>query len=158
MNGKPKMKMCWNCEGNVQISEPYCPYCRVLVGNPEVESPETAQQTFAPLYQTISPGEKKPLATPLYSLQEPIIQDVIPDDSDSEEQDSNSEDALQTVFTMLLLMGGAVVFLFSGILYFFSENGYLILKWKADYALIYLFLGVFLLFFGTHFLKKMHDD
>ena len=31
MNTRPKTKMCWNCEGNVILTENTCPYCRVTL-------------------------------------------------------------------------------------------------------------------------------
>lgn len=46
MNAKPKKKMCWNCEGNVNLHAEVCPYCRTSLK----QSPENLKSSSADPY------------------------------------------------------------------------------------------------------------
>src|SRR5262245_9126315 len=137
MTARPKMKMCWNCEGNVQLTEQFCPYCRVMVEDaPEVE--EKQQQTsapFPPLYNAAATNVSGVPFPPPFSktqapTQPPIIQSDEQEDETDETANENLSDTTHIAMTMALLMAGMILALFGALLFFFGENGYLVLRWS----------------------------
>lgn len=156
MNKSERKKLCWNCEGNVSISEEYCPFCGVSVVPAFLEG---AEVEFAPPY---AKNAEKDYGIP----KSPYNHDDIHEDSvKSEPQKEIVEDLEPAVdefkrvaLAVTLLLSGSVFFLFSLAMGLFSRNGVFTLHWDATYWFIYAILGLPLLFLGWRSLMKLDQS
>lgn len=80
-----------------------------------------------------------------------------------ESQSSQAEDAValqkkpHALLSLFLMLTGSTFFLFGLVIFLFSDQGALILRWNRDQALIYLGLGVCALFAGWRFILRLEE-
>jgi hypothetical protein len=149
-----KKKLCWNCEGNVSQQQENCPFCGVYL-SPLNESAKDS--LFAPPYkmaETHSENGEIPEAP--YADKEANQQPQI--NSDEAISESKEEEKPNILLPLLLMPAGTVLFLFGLVMFFFSRNGVLTLRWDGTYWFLYLFLGVPLIIYGWRCLLKVQDD
>lgn len=157
MTERPKVKLCWNCEGRVSFREENCPLCGVYLSpsaEADIEEEEEAARSaeFAPPYQ-IS-GTHDPIDAP-YKNQEQVTAKVA--EAPKEEESLTSEMKL-VILTLALLSGGALFLLFGFVLLLFSQDGFFTLQWNGAYWYAYLVAGVSMLFFGWRALERFGSD
>jgi hypothetical protein len=155
MNTPSKTKMCWNCEGNVLLTEEFCPYCRVAVDGQPSSSPAAESPLYPPLYST-APVATVPTSPPPFMTVQPAaspglintahtVASQLPIDDEDEAADDNT---FTVVTTMAMLMGGIILLLFAIALYFFGHDGYLELRWSDRYWFFYLLAAIPMLYVG----------
>lgn len=89
----------------------------------------------------------------------PSMNDLQLDKSEgAEEVEAEPDDGSLVAFTMALLMGGTFFLLFGLLLYFFSNNGYFVLRWSDSYWYVYLAVALPMLYFGIANLKQFNDQ
>ena len=128
----------------------------------QVERVASSQDSFTPLYsQTNSSAEQH---------QEQVYKQETPQNSFSQEGDLESRDSVarenselessgsvKEVLAFSLLLTAMGLFLFSVILFLFSKDGYLVLKWKASYWTFCLLLSMPVFYFGWKALNQVED-
>src|ERR1700682_6107444 len=88
MSGKPKrQKMCWNCEGNVNLDEENCPYCQVALFPQTDEDNSSHSHNFSPPYKSENHLMSSSIPKSPYGQQN--SQTMTPDAS---EMDENAEE------------------------------------------------------------------
>lgn len=148
MSANPKRKMCWNCEGNIELDQEVCPYCRTPSGISSDES-ASSQDPFSPFSQ-----QKIISANPFASQH-----DQYNEDEDEEADDDALEDSsIPTLYTMSLLMSGSLFLLFGFVLFLFSSNGQLVLRWNSAYWYLYVLLALPMLYLSVRSLSLTADD
>lgn len=152
MNPKPKVKLCWNCEGRVSLRDENCPYCAVYLhpeSNVEDED-EDDESPHTPPYRMISIQEEEEIP------KAPYAQEVIP----SKEISSiiPASELKRNLMPLVLLLFGSVFLLFGFILLLFSQDGILTLRWNANIWYVYEILAIPLLYFGWRCLEHMKED
>lgn len=133
-----RTKLCWNCEGVVDRHAENCLYCGVYLHPGQEE-----EEDDSPPY---SPRQKKEEApSPPYSAEEGTekVEEV-----EYSSDYKGSEDVKGMILPLLFLLVGATFLVFSMMLYFFSKDGYLVMKWNASYWFIYLIFSLPLLYIG----------
>lgn len=130
MKPKKRQKMCYHCEGEVDIDVIVCPFCAADL---RVEKPEQVRPPLTPRF------------TPSPSIQPEI--EALP----AEEAEGEKSIWLPT----LLFALGMQLSLFGLLLLFFSRDGVLHLHWDGALWFLYLFASIPFLIFGYRSLSKL---
>jgi len=181
MNHSLKKKLCWNCEGSVNLESETCPYCGVSVIPATLEgqeiSPMSQTTRFTPSYsKTENDLFDNFIPASPYAFQQPVrneshtksYDETEELDREIKEQNKNftnknhetkeieSEEGFgKTVIATTFLLSGSVFFLFGLALMLFSHDGLLVLEWDANFWFIYLAAAFPMLFFGLRALSKL---
>lgn len=173
------VKVCWSCDGKVSNQSVQCPYCGAHLGtqqesslginsqsNSNYASKESAQkpryqqvksvgseESFTPLYSQHSSGSSSENSFEDQSFQQPSSE--APVSKNYEEAQASGSVKEMLAFSLLLVAMG--LFLFSIILFLFSKDGYLVLKWKSSYWLLCLLLSIPVFFFGWRALGQVEE-
>ncbi len=150
MQTKKRQKLCYNCEGEVDLEVIFCPYC----GADLLEEKEGLQGTSTLQEDSHNSLSLEETTTSLYPppYQPEKIKEGKLEKEEVTEEDSKS---LKAFFPIFLLTTGIWCFLLGVLLFIFSENGFVILKLDAKLWLTYLLLSAPLLFMGSKLLSKM---
>ncbi|HEX2582918.1 MAG TPA: hypothetical protein VHL30_02250 [Chlamydiales bacterium] len=162
MKPKKRQKLCYNCEGEVDLDVIVCPFCAADLRE---EKPELARNSFSPSITSVKHlnGENS-----LY----PYGRSIPPEESasegmdemriaDAEERDSGvdslggEQPAKSTLSALLLVALGVQLFLLGLLLVLFSDRGIVILKWDASLWFLYIFASIPFLLFGYRLLNKL---
>ena len=144
MKPKKRQKLCYNCEGEIDLDVIVCPFCAADLREekPTLRSP--MQQMSSSLYPSPYPvREEEPREAALPPRQEaeaPV---------EAEEKSSG------VVGSILLFSIGATLFLLGLLLVLFSHNGSVTLKWDARLWFLYLFASIPFLVFGYRSISKL---
>jgi len=148
MTATQKTKLCWNCEGSAPIEEENCPYCGVYLGP---SSEEDQSDLLAPPYrihddQSYDEAPPSPYADDNYEESPPIQKPL---------EEPKNTDLKTAMVPLILLLAGSVFFLFSMVLFLFSDHGQFTLQWNGDYWYIYLLIATPTLLFGWKSLQHL---
>lgn len=144
MHARPKKKLCWNCEGGVEFAQENCPYCGVYLHPGVVEDQPKIASLFSPPYPQMEEEVEEERETVLQEKQPVSI------------AKKREDDAVSTLlFTWLLLASGLLFSLFGLVIFLFSNQGALVLRWDYDMWWLFFFSGITLLFLGYRFLSKL---
>lgn len=155
MNKSLRKRLCWNCEASVSLAEELCPFCGVSVVPAFLEG---TGADFAPPYSNNgdknfdipkSPYDRDESAT---QLEKEEIQKEI------DQAGVSLDDFKRIVLSVILLLTGSVLFLFSVVLALFSMNGIFTLQWDGSVWFIYLILAIPLFAFGWRVLMKLDPN
>lgn len=156
----PKKRLCWNCEGNVSLSEETCPYCGVSVIPASLDG---TNHGLTPPYQMGAAKENLVPRSP-YALnaETPTVkaEEDVKEISTEELEDSDVpvDEFKNILLALLLLLAGSMFFLFGLTLALFSRNGVFTLQWDSSYWFLYSILSMPLLFFGWRALLKLDEE
>jgi hypothetical protein len=172
MNAK---KLCWNCDGEVSVYAIQCPYCGTHLGtgqeNKVVQSKEEPAPSYSPGPVGVDVGENN--FTPLYpthqsSLEDQAVTSPFPKSVAAEMPNQGTSSALREevygtetsneALPFVLLLSGMIFLVFGLILFLFSTQGFLVLKWNASFWPMYLLLSVPLLVFGWRALDSIESE
>lgn len=111
MNATPKKKLCWNCEGRVDLELENCPYCAVYLGPAPDDEGERTDNILAPPYKLVDSeeGEGQIPISP-YALEEveekkeEVVEEVI------EEVAAEPSEIKKVAFPLAFLSGGVIFF------------------------------------------------
>ncbi|HSW71807.1 MAG TPA: zinc ribbon domain-containing protein [Chlamydiales bacterium] len=136
---KKRQKLCQNCDGEVDLDVIFCPYCGAdLLEEKQSGSDENSfERSGAKLYPPpYSP--KKTIALNL-DAEEPA------EKTETEEKQAIPKNTFWATFLFTL---GVQAFLMGLLLFIFSENGVVHLKFDAKMWLFYLVFSIPMLYFG----------
>jgi len=141
MKPKKRQKLCYNCEGEVDLDVIVCPYCAADLRE---EKPELQR------VNRVNPmNTEQSLYPPPYSERVAVIQEKI-EASVEEKEPSEWKSVLGPVALFAL---GVQLFVLGLALLFFSDHGTLILKWDARFWIFYVLTSAPLMYFGYRSLK-----
>jgi ribosomal protein S27AE len=152
-----KKKLCWNCEGNVSVSEETCPYCGVSVIPASLEG---TSNSYIPPYQ-MGTAQSVSVPPPPYGLEEKNEYDSENKEEspkESDDQDVSVDEFKHVVLSLMLLLAGSMFFLFGLTLALFSHNGIFTLQWNGGFWYVYSLLSIPLLLFGWRALLKLDAE
>ncbi len=130
-------KLCWNCEGDINLQASRCPYCGVQVDS-------YAEEEVEPL--AAPEPRREPFAQSLQERHEPL--------SLEPEEPREKSDSLSP---LLLILPGVVFLVFGLALLLFSKDGYFTLRWNASYCWLFLCASAPLLYYGWRSVDGMAD-
>ncbi len=131
MKPKKRQKLCYNCEGEVDLDVIVCPFCAADL---RAEKPEQQQP---PLYRSVTP--------PRPQLEVEAVA-AAPEEEVVEEKSFLGPIVLLALGTHLLLLG-----IFLGM---FSHNGVVFLKWSSRFWVGYVLVALPMLILGYRALAK----
>jgi len=149
--------MCWNCDGSVSFDSAYCPYCGndLAQGRSEQPSREAKEHksddSLASLYKPPYSAKSGESSSQHAYVEEMASHDVFQADHASEEPAMVTESD-GGIWPLLFLTLGATLLTLGLILFFFSENGRVVLEWNAHYWFLYCLCSVPMLMMGYRFL------
>lgn len=177
MKPKKRQKLCYNCEGEVDLDVIVCPFCAADL---RAEKPELSRSSFSPavtsvkqlhaensLYPSSFNRSSQQEAPPVRQQEAPpiaIAEEEITQESFYEEDASNiskmkdlwNEKAGKSlVLSLFLFTLGVQLFLLGVLFVLFSQGGVMILKWDASLWFLYIFASIPLLLFGYRSLNKL---
>jgi len=156
MEDKKRLKLCANCNGQVDVDFDVCPYCgeefSVKMAQMEENPIEnnnvkslSGDETIASLYPP--PYKPKSYDSPLEEIEE-----------EENVQEEKKIKIKRPLFLPILMFSfGLTLFLTALFLLLFSKNNEVILKWDARYWMIYLAISLPLLFFGYKKLSSLDE-
>ncbi|MDE3045916.1 MAG: hypothetical protein KGJ02_04655 [Verrucomicrobiota bacterium] len=153
MKPKKRQKLCYNCEGEVDLDVIVCPFCAADLRE------EPPKNSFSPMASSAKPlhGEQM-LYPPPYS--KPAEEAVPLDESLSEMPMMSEEEAVAPsskgmFMAVALVTIGVQFFILSLLMVTCSHQGTLILKWNAHLWFLYFFASIPMLYFGYRALNKI---
>ncbi len=145
VKAKKRQKLCYNCEGEVDLDVIVCPFCAADLREekPEQQAPQL-QQSFKNI------DTQQSLYPPPYS---PRVREI-----EEEVQSAQvGEEPKGSYGSVILLTLGAQLLLLGLFMLFFSSKGSLILKWDARFWYFYIIASIPLLIFGAKSLNKINQ-
>ena len=162
MTDRPKVKLCWNCEGHLELNQENCPYCGVYVspiegsGSSEPVTPPYQVEEKQDTHEEVPPSpyhtEQQEVTTP-----QPEVSVKVAEHKELKKQ-AIAEGITLVLTPMLLLVSGSLFFFFSLVLLLFSQDGIFTLKWNADHWYLYLTVSLLMLFFGWKTLHRIEEE
>lgn len=154
MTVKQRKKICWNCDGSVPVEEENCSFCGVYLS--PLESDEDKNSLFSPPYRLQEVEEEADVPPAPYAtahVEAVAASQPIPEEPLVKEPSSYTLEQ-RTLFSLSLILSGAVFLIFGLALLLFSRNGILTLSWDATLWFLYIILAIPLLVFGCRYLGK----
>jgi hypothetical protein len=150
MKTKKRQKMCYNCEGEIDLDVIVCPFCAADLRS---EKPEQQTPSYNPAatiknmntQQSLYPAPNASKTRPEENLEEED-QELIPE---------TTEEAKNIFVPTILMTLGAQLLIFGILMLIFSSNGAMILKWDARLWYFYVLSSIPLLIFGFKSVNKL---
>ena len=143
--------MCWSCEGRIPDEAENCPYCGVYISPHQHLVQDHPQQAPYPYFG--QSNQKIPIAPYRGKAEEPTEKPK----EEVADAPVPRGDVLDVLLPLGMLLSGTCFLLFGFALYFFSENGILVLRWNADLWPYFAFASLPLLIFGWRYLESMKE-
>lgn len=153
MKPKKRQKMCYNCEGEIDLDVIVCPYCAADLRE---EKPEQQRPSYNPAASVKNLNTQQSLYPSHYAPKPP--QEALEERAPEEAQETalQPEEETKNIFVpTILLTLGAQLLLFGLLMFFFENKGFMSLKWDARIWFIYIFASIPLLIFGYRSLSKL---
>ncbi len=148
MKPKKRQKLCYNCEGEVDLDVIVCPFCAADLRE---EKPEQQRSTYNSTASVKNMNTQQSLYPP---AQAPKA--AAPEEAMIEEEEAGEEEGVKNIYAPIVLMTlGAQLLIFGLLMLIFSSHGTLILKWDARFWFFYIFASIPFLIFGYRALSKM---
>ena len=160
MKPKKRQKLCYNCEGEVDLDVIVCPFC---ASDLREEKPELQRSAFSASVSSVkqlnteqslyppSYIEREVVEQRTYTEQRPSLDSQIPEI----EEEIEPAGVQNMLVPVVLLTCGMHLFMLALALLFLSDQGMLILKWDARFWILYLIASAPLMVFGYRSLSKL---
>lgn len=153
MKPKKRQKMCYNCEGEVDLDVIVCPFCAADL---RAEKPEQQRPSYNPSASVKNLNTQQSLYPPHYAAKAPEEEETPAIEEPEQMTSVVSEEEGKSIFgPTILLTLGAQLLLFGILMGLFSHNGVMILKWDARLWFLYVFASIPLLIFGYKAISKV---
>jgi hypothetical protein len=149
MKTKKRQKMCYNCEGEIDLDVIVCPFCAADLRE---EKPEQQIPSYNPA------GTLKNLSTQqsLYPTQSaPKVRQEEVHEEEPQMAPVDEEETKNIVVPTILMTLGAQLLLFGFLMLVFSSKGAMILKWDARLWYFYVLGSIPFLIFGYKSINKL---
>ena len=150
MKTKKRQKLCYNCEGEVDLDVIVCPFCAADLRE---EKPEQHMSSFHEPSSFKNTDAQKSLYPPHYV---PKVKFEEEPEAIHQPQIAVEEEESKSPYGSIVMLTLAVQLLLLGFfMLLFSSKGALILKWDAKSWYFYVLASVPLFIFGIKSLKKL---
>lgn len=163
MKPKKRQKLCYNCEGEIDLDVIVCPFCAADLRE---EKPELQRPTYHPSFsvrnldasqtqQSLYPSSPAPLQEPVAEEEEAAAPSS-PEPLATLLQEDEEEAKQKHFFAPTILFTlGVQLFLIGMLMLLCSHKGVIILKWDARSWFFYVLASLPLLIFGYRSLSKL---
>lgn len=147
MKPKKRQKLCYNCEGEVDLDVIVCPFCAADLREPQQKT------SFSPTAHSVTQLQtEQSLYPPPYSKPQETALPLLEEETPVAEEPSSSKSSLLAIG---LVSFGMQFLMLSLLMLFCSHEGVLLLKWNAHTWFLYFFASAPLLYFGYRALNKL---
>ena len=144
MKTKKRQKLCYNCEGDVDLDVIVCPFCAADLREEKPEQRNLLRED--PSLHTKAQDSLYPPSSPPRVRQEELLQE--------EMIQSDEEDQKKSPYMPIFLLAlGSQLLLLGVFMLFFSKDGVFTLKWDAHFWYFYVLSSIPLFIFGLKSLK-----
>lgn len=152
MKPKKRQKMCYNCEGEIDLDVIVCPFCAADLRE---EKPEQQRASYNPAVSVKNLSTQQSLYPPHYAPKAAQPEETALLEESPQIAPIDKEEA-KTIFGPTVLMTlGTQLLLFGILMFLFSSKGVMILKWDARLWFLYIFASIPLLIFGYKSISKL---
>jgi hypothetical protein len=153
MKPKKRQKMCYNCEGEIDLDVIVCPFCAADLREEKPEQQRASYNSPASLknlntQQSLYPPHYSPKAA--VQPEEATLVEEPPQMAPVE-----AEEAKHIFGPTVLMTLGTQLLLFGILMFLFASKGVMILKWDARLWFLYIFASIPLLIFGYKSVSKL---
>jgi len=158
MKTKKRQKLCYNCDGEIDLDVIVCPFCAadLRAEKPEQQTPSynqsssmndfnTQQSLYPSKYGRAKAPEKREVVPPVEEEEIESEHHILTEDP---------SDSKSSIGPTILLTLGSQLFLFGLLMCLFQQNGFMTLKWDARLWYIYILASVPLVAFGYKLVSK----
>ena len=155
MKPKKRQKLCYNCEGEIDLDVIVCPFCAADL---RVEKPEQMKGSYNP-FGPPPKGQNAETSQSLYPppfVSKPEHEELAVTEAALEPEEKVSSDRLSHVIRPTILFTlGIQLFLLGMFILLFSYKGVVLLKWDGRFWFFYVLASFPLLYFGYKSLSKI---
>ncbi len=159
MGVKTKVKMCPFCEGDIDINATVCKYCgSSLNTKPINDSLYETGDSLASLYDPpYAPNKRsKQHGVPYNDYKDEVYENKNEEkNKENQENTDNEEEERSSLSAILFLSIGSTLFTIAWFLFFFSDNGQVVLELKSRYWPFYLIASLPLIYHGYKKINKL---
>lgn len=153
MKPKKRQKMCYNCEGEIDLDVIVCPFCAADLRE---EKPEQQRPHFNPTASVKNLTTQQSLYPPHYAPKQAALQQEDAPFPEEAQMPAMESEETKSIFGPTILMTlGTQLLLFGILMFLFSTKGAMILKWDARLWFLYVFASIPLLIFGYKSVSKL---
>lgn len=151
-------RLCWSCEADIDMELSRCPYCGVAT-----DEREETDEAFAPPYQLHGRPERHgDIHSPPYEGEEGRDREHWEDRIDPKVTDELHRQCSHSIASecqpLLLLLSGAVFFIFGAVLFLYRKQGALTLEWDTGLWPFFLLPSLALLYLGWQRLQTLEES
>lgn len=159
MKPKKRQKLCYNCEGEIDLDVIVCPFCAADLRE---EKPEQQRSSYSAASSVKNLNTQQSLYPPHYAPKvteedspapKEILKELL-EEEPAKEIEELSEEPKNLFGPIILLALGSQLILFGLMMLLFQDKGVLLLKWDARFWYLYLGASLPLLIFGYRSLSK----
>jgi len=147
MKTKKRQKLCYNCDGEIDIDVIVCPFCAADLRE---EKPEQRYGSYITHVDSSYRNPHRRSQTEEEANPEEFVEEEDPTFFEEEEEETRKSAVLPTVLFTL----GVQLCVLSLLMLLFSHNGVVLLKWNARYWFLYMLVSAPLVFFGYRSLQR----
>ncbi len=157
MKPKKRQKMCYNCEGEIDLDVIVCPFCAADLREERLEQSQSVYQPFgspAKLHnqQTSQSLYPPPLASRLEVSADELAEELPTPSSDAP---VSQERLSRVICPTIVFTLGIQMFLLGMFILLFSHKGVVLLKWDGTFWFFYVLASCPLLYFGYRSLSRL---
>ena len=164
MSKKNDKKLCWSCEGKVELDAERCPYCgtdlAIAASGVKLGDSSSFSATMAAPYAMAQTSMEEPPKPPYvgfnsFTPSNKEWEEALQGDPKVHEKQEESGllEEKKELFALLLLLPGIVFLLFGIALLLFSKEGVFTLRWQQNFSYFYFIGALPLLYLGYKALK-----
>lgn len=165
MSKKNDKKLCWSCEGKVELDADRCPYCAadlaIAASGVKLSNTSSFSAAMAAPYAMMAQASMEEPPVPPYAGFNSITasnkeweESLQGEAKVKEKQEKTSlPEEKKEMFALLLLLPGIVFLLFGIALLLFSKEGVFTLRWQQNFSYFYFIGALPLLYLGYKALK-----
>ncbi|HAB98589.1 MAG TPA: hypothetical protein DCE71_02055 [Parachlamydiales bacterium] len=157
MKPKKRQKLCYHCEGEIDLDVIVCPFCAADLREEKPEQIKSIYRSFGGVERTDNHETSQSLyPSPFPTKSEPVLEEVLEEESVAHFEKNPSSDKLSSVICPTILFTlGIQLFVLGMFILLFSHKGIVLLKWDGTLWFLYVLAACPLLYFGYRALSKI---
>jgi len=153
MKQNKRQKLCYHCEGEVDLEVIFCPFCGTDLLEESNGAEESEKIDPDAAFRTLSEKQSNSSLYPPPYLPKSSVDDDAPEEVQDLEEEIEKEKS--AFLPLIFLSMGAWLLALAVLLFVFSKNGFVTLRFDAKMWLVYLLISAPLLFAGSKLMGKM---
>jgi hypothetical protein len=157
MKPKKRQKLCYNCEGEIDLDVIVCPFCAADLRTEKLEQSQSVYQPFGTPEKLQNQQTSQSLYPSPFASRSEVAQDELEEELPfhNPEETVSNERLSRVIFPTILFTLGIQMFLLGMFILLFSHKGVVLLRWDGTFWFFYVLASCPLLYFGYRSLSKI---